>query len=130
MTYLEPSRTSTMELFCKKGIPYHFKFFKGCLPQILYGSFLNTLTQIIVWYHPFSAYTYTQKNIPIYTHECVSGDEKYLFQKNCVRTNGLLLDRILSGVKLRYALFEEIAKFIEHFYIKLGILGFYTIIFE
>ena len=23
---------------------YHFKFFKGCLPQILLGSFLNTLT--------------------------------------------------------------------------------------
>ena len=24
--------------------PYHFKFFKGCLPQILLGPFLNTLT--------------------------------------------------------------------------------------
>ena len=28
------------------GRPYHFKFFKGCLPQILLGPFLNTLTQI------------------------------------------------------------------------------------
>ena len=28
------------------GTPYHFKFFKGCLPQILLGSFLNTLTQM------------------------------------------------------------------------------------
>ena len=28
--------------------PYHFKFFKGCLPQILLGPFLNTLTQIIL----------------------------------------------------------------------------------
>ena len=27
--------------------PYHFKFFKGCLPQILRGPFLNTLSQII-----------------------------------------------------------------------------------
>ena len=26
--------------------PYHFKFFKGCLPQILLGSFLNTLTHL------------------------------------------------------------------------------------
>ena len=24
--------------------PYSFKFFKGCLPQILLGPFLNTLT--------------------------------------------------------------------------------------
>ena len=27
--------------------PYHFKFFKGCLLQILLGPFLNTLYQII-----------------------------------------------------------------------------------
>ena len=27
--------------------PYHFKFFKGCLPQILLGSFLNTLNHMI-----------------------------------------------------------------------------------
>ena len=26
--------------------PYHFKFFKGCLPQISLGTFLNTLSQI------------------------------------------------------------------------------------
>ena len=26
--------------------PYHFKFFKVCLPQILLGPFLNTLFQI------------------------------------------------------------------------------------
>ena len=26
--------------------PYHFKFFKGCLPHILLVPFLNTLTQI------------------------------------------------------------------------------------
>ena len=30
--------------------PYHFKFFKGCLPQNLLGPFLNTLTQIIPSY--------------------------------------------------------------------------------
>ena len=28
------------------GRPYHFKIFKGYLPQILLGPFLNTLTQI------------------------------------------------------------------------------------
>ena len=26
--------------------PYHFKFFKGCYPQILLGPFLNTVTKI------------------------------------------------------------------------------------
>ena len=26
--------------------PNHLKFFKGCLPQILLGPFLNTFTQI------------------------------------------------------------------------------------
>ena len=26
--------------------PYHFKFFKGCLPQFILGPFLNTLSQI------------------------------------------------------------------------------------
>ena len=28
------------------GRPYPFKFFKGCLSQILFGPFLNTLPQI------------------------------------------------------------------------------------
>ena len=30
------------------GRPHHFKFFKGWLPQILLGPFLNTLPQIIL----------------------------------------------------------------------------------
>ena len=29
-----------------KSRPYHFNFFKDCLPQILFGPFLNTLTHI------------------------------------------------------------------------------------
>ena len=28
--------------------PHHFKFFKGCLPQILLGPFLNNLTHLEV----------------------------------------------------------------------------------
>ena len=28
------------------GRLYHFKFFKGCLPKILLGPFLNTLTHM------------------------------------------------------------------------------------
>ena len=28
------------------GRPYHFNFFKACLPQILLGPFLNTLTHL------------------------------------------------------------------------------------
>ena len=27
--------------------PYYFKLFRGCLPQILLGQFLNTLNQIL-----------------------------------------------------------------------------------
>ena len=34
------------ELSNKWDRPYPFKFFKGCLPQILLGSFFNTLSQI------------------------------------------------------------------------------------
>ena len=30
---------------CLSG-PYSFKFFKGCLPQLLLGPLLNTLPQI------------------------------------------------------------------------------------
>ena len=33
--------------FRKFGRPYHFKFFKGCLPQILLGPFLNTLAHLL-----------------------------------------------------------------------------------
>ena len=29
---------------CRRGRPYPFKFFKGCLPQILLGLFFNTLS--------------------------------------------------------------------------------------
>ena len=28
--------------------PYHFKFFKGCIAQILLGPFLNALSHIII----------------------------------------------------------------------------------
>ena len=31
---------------CSK--PYPFKFFKGCLPQILLGPFLNTLSHMSI----------------------------------------------------------------------------------
>ena len=33
--------------------PSRFKFFQGCLPQILFGRFLNTLTHVYnapMWY--------------------------------------------------------------------------------
>ena len=29
--------------------PYHFKFFKGCLPQILLGPFLDILPHITLY---------------------------------------------------------------------------------
>ena len=30
------------------GRLYYFKYFKGCLPQILLGPFLNNLTQMVL----------------------------------------------------------------------------------
>ena len=30
------------------GRPYHIQFFKGCIPHILLGTFLNTLTHLMV----------------------------------------------------------------------------------
>ena len=43
------------------GRPYHFKFFKGCLPQILLGPFLNTLTHLSSTFVFLSPYTYFKK---------------------------------------------------------------------
>ena len=34
--------------------PYNFKFFKGCLPQILPGLFLNTLSRIFLKAHYYN----------------------------------------------------------------------------
>ena len=34
---------------CLKRL-YRFKFFKGCLPQILLGPFLNNLTHLLIFY--------------------------------------------------------------------------------
>ena len=36
--------------------PYHFKFFKGCLPPFLLGPFWNTLSQISVILTSLSKY--------------------------------------------------------------------------
>ena len=30
------------------SIPYDFKFFKGCLPQISFGPFLDTLSRMLL----------------------------------------------------------------------------------
>ena len=38
------------------GRPYPFKFFKVCLPQILLGPFLNTLSHMIIKW-PRAGYT-------------------------------------------------------------------------
>ena len=33
-------------IWCASSRSYSFKMFKGCLPQILLGPFLNTLSQV------------------------------------------------------------------------------------
>ena len=40
------------------GRPYTFKFFEGCLSQILLGPFLNTLSQmILLWIYSVNMVT-------------------------------------------------------------------------
>ena len=36
----------SIQEWTKQNRPYLFKFFKGCLPQILFGPFLNTFFHI------------------------------------------------------------------------------------
>ena len=43
--YSDKCRASNQVCLSK---PYHFKFFKGCLPQILLGPFLNTLAHMTI----------------------------------------------------------------------------------
>ena len=45
------------------GRPYPFKFFKDCLPQILHGPFLNTLTHFILY--SFLSYRYAKNTIAV-----------------------------------------------------------------
>ena len=49
------------------GRSYHLKFFKGCLPQILLGPFLNTLTQIII--HVTAIFRIRNENLQ-YSEHC------------------------------------------------------------
>ena len=42
--------TMTYHFTCLSRL-YHFKFFKGCLPQILFGPFLNTLSHLCLKYY-------------------------------------------------------------------------------
>ena len=46
-----------------RGRPYHFKFFKGCLPQILLGPFSNILTEMTFWDDKFSSIYVCQEAI-------------------------------------------------------------------
>ena len=47
-------------------IPYHFKLFKGCLPQVLLGPFLNTLTHKILEFYLFGKFSFVD-----YTHQFI-----------------------------------------------------------
>ena len=37
-----------MDVMMPRQTIYHFKFFKGCLPQILLGPFSNTLAHFVL----------------------------------------------------------------------------------
>ena len=49
--------------------PCHFKFFKRCLPQVLRGPFLNTLSQIpvTVWESPLSQLPVSEERAVTFT---------------------------------------------------------------
>ena len=49
-----------------KNIPSNF--FKGCLPQILFGPFLNTLSQIIITIVRYSDQLYVRSIIQLRKH--------------------------------------------------------------
>ena len=80
------------------GRPYHFKFFKGCLPQILLGPFLNILPY--VWHYiSFSKDLETCPKIRTYSL-CyfMSGQ----IGKNCSkRSRQWNLVKIFSDIKVR-----------------------------
>ena len=42
------------------GRPYHFKFFKGSLPQILLRPFLNNLTHMMFQLIAFQPFTFVR----------------------------------------------------------------------
>ena len=48
MKFVEDSLQKTWSDMVCLSRPYHFKFLKGCLPQISLGPFLNTLCNMIL----------------------------------------------------------------------------------
>ena len=54
------------DLICLNRL-YYFKFFKGGIPQILLGPFLNILSQILIW---------SLKNLINYISHGLSGKSK------------------------------------------------------
>ena len=55
--FVEDSLYKTWSDMVCLGRTYHFKFFKGCLPQILLGPFLNTLTDMQLVFQCYFKYT-------------------------------------------------------------------------
>ena len=39
----------TSKAYRRQSLKNHLKFFKGCPPQILVGSFLNVLSHVLMW---------------------------------------------------------------------------------
>ena len=78
------------------GRPYPFKFFKGCLPQILLGPFLNTLSHI-KYKTPYHGYDHRYMvNSTIYRH---SKESK--LGRGTVRISASVYDGELSSDSLR-----------------------------
>ena len=65
-TYISKySKYSKVTLEYKNGLgrPYHFKIFKGCLPQILLGPFLNTMTHFSLYINSLTYLHYIHANL-------------------------------------------------------------------
>ena len=57
--------------------PYHFRFFKGCYPQILLGPFLNTLTHLKLLWIDMKKFTLVAIKL-ILTFPCIFVLESFL----------------------------------------------------
>ena len=80
--------------------PYHFKFFKGCLPQVLLGPFLKSLTHL-------SWKTIFQSGLVLFV--------KFLFffnSKSFARLHWRLLTNLKASTKVFEAMFFYMYRYI------------------
>ena len=71
--------------------PYHLNFFKGCLPQILLGTFLNTLSRIFLSSDTLYIYSTSNGNLLYYMMEgeCFFSQERCKYKMDVTFSNNI-----------------------------------------